>query len=126
MSCDGVSQIFSGFLKFFFDFKPIEIYAMAALGTDQQMLVPGCAAENGLALIAVVDAVNQTQLFQFFNGAVHCDKTYMRQPLLSLLMHFLRCERALAAGDHIQDHPPGACDAPTAAAEFILPGLADL
>lgn len=49
----------------------------------------------------------------------------MRETLLSLLIHFLRGERALAVGDHVQDHLSGPREASAAAGELVLPSLAD-
>lgn len=125
MAGDGVAQVLSGFLKFLFDFQSIEVHALPALGADQQVLVAGCAAENSLALVAVVNAVDQPQIFQFFNGAVNCDQADLRESLPGFIVYFLRGEWTLTAGDDVQDHLPGTRNTSAAAAELALPCLAD-
>lgn len=126
MTGDCVAQVLAGFLELFFNFQPIKIHALPAFCADQQVLVAGCASENGLAMIAMVNPVNQAQFFELFNGAVNCHQPDLRKLRLSLFMHFLWGERTLAAGDHTQDHLPWPRDTPAAEDEFMLPCLADL
>ena len=47
-----------------------EIFGFIARATDQQVLVPDAGSDIRMAAILLVDALDEPQLLQFFQGAV--------------------------------------------------------
>ena len=66
----------------------------AALGADDQVLVTVPCPDESLAAFGLVDTLNQTQLLEFFEGAINADQPQPGANLARRVKHFNRGEGA--------------------------------
>ena len=113
----------SDILELRFCFQAVKIDTSTADCAGQKVLMAGCPAENSLALVEIMDAVNQVQGFQFFDGAVYGDQPNGGHIRACYIKNLNWCEGMIAGGNNPQDRPPGFSQAAARLLQFMFPFL---
>jgi hypothetical protein len=98
-----------------------EKFGTPAGETEQNVLVTGCGAQVGMATVGLVDALDQVQFFQLFEGAINGYQAQAGILAASQVEDIEGAERTQAVSDNFDDRAPGACEPVTAGLQAIQP-----
>lgn len=123
MFLDLVATLLGHALKQKIEVISLEEFGFPTALADQQMLVTGESGDKGLTAIRMMDALDQTKLFQLLQCAIDTDQPQGRVLFPGQIENLSGIEGSLAGSQRFYHHPPGFGEAVSAGFQTIQPVL---
>jgi hypothetical protein len=95
----------------------------AALAADQEMLVAKAGGNEGLAVFALMDTLDQAELLKLFERAVDTYEPQGAVPTAGGIVHFQRGDGARTGRDRMDDRPSCGRQPVAVALQLVEPDL---